>query len=411
MNNNNNNNFSQQPNANEELSPLENLAKQARQAVQRCEQELRQITVRDQQCNENNKMYLSLKQKLQTIFADIQKQLGVIRQLVTKLRQKTTSLIDSEQKQKVEYEKTLSYLKDMLEKLKMIQIHQELIVSSEASIDKKTLYDYVNVESVTSLVSQAEAEINAMSKIDEDAKLILRQTDEQYTEVSNVNDKLQADLALLYKIENEAPVSSLKLSQNLGSSSASNLSNSSSSQKSVNDAEIKAMSNITLEITGLQDRIQHIISNPVYSSAVDIKEVEKKFSQLPEYTMQFDLLLKKVTGCCNYIDLRHTKIKDCNNSAVSCYKLLEKMSPAIPSKFVQIDTLTAAFQQKRASGTVLFEEIHDLSIWYALFQASYENLLLEIDRRHKALQQQVKMVEDFKQQMQAANEGMCSMLV
>jgi hypothetical protein len=81
---------------------------------------------------------------------------------------------------------------------------------------------------------------------------------------------------------------------------------------------------------------------------------------------------------------------------VGCYQELEKMAPNIPSKVVQIDELQTVFHQRRINSDVIFEEIRDLTLWYTLFQSSYDKLLYEIDRRRRVHELHQQVVDSFK---------------
>lgn len=82
--------------------------------------------------------------------------------------------------------------------------------------------------------------------------------------------------------------------------------------------------------------------------------------------------------------------------AVKVYEDLDRMAPSIPDKVVQIDELQTRFHNWRVNSAVIFEEIKDLALWYTFFQSSYENLLLEIQRRHEEHARQQSIVDQFR---------------
>lgn len=376
---------------------MDALVKQVRQAVQSSEQLLRQATLRDQQCIEQNRRYTVTRQKLQIIFAEIQKQLGVIKRLMLSLRHKNGTLLENIAKTRAAEEQNLSNLQRILEQLQGVHVHPNLVGSGTmheeggkptcntllllAGDGKKTLYDFVNLESVVSLQVQAETEIKEKRTIETQAQVVLQQVDEQFRDITQNSEKLLGNMNEVN--HNETPSA-------IGVGSGG---------KSVNDMEIKSMGTIVMEITGLHDRIQYVINEPKFSSVADAKEIEKKVAQLPSLSLQLENMLAKVNMNSTFIEERYKKFSEFHNSAIKCYQELEKMAPTIPSKVVLIDELQTSFHQKKVTSTALFEEIRDLSIWYAVFQTAYENLLLEIDRRHKVYKDQGIVIQEIKNKL------------
>lgn len=150
------------------------LSKVAKQRLEQGEQKLLQAKKRDQEYVEFCKRYTATQQKLSIIFAEIQKQLGVIKRLVLSLGAKNRSLLGEIEKIRQYQEQCIEELKIVLMMLHKKPLHPQLISASSThsvssnmsssgiSQDRRTLFDFVNIESVTDLQQKAENELQEM---------------------------------------------------------------------------------------------------------------------------------------------------------------------------------------------------------------------------------------------------------
>lgn len=365
----------------------------AKQALDESEQILAQINKLDKKCVEEHlKKYFPLQKRFNVAYEEIQKQLGVIKRLVLSLRSKNSNLLDAIENTRKNQESTINSLRDILNLLKEKKLNHHLVLLStqiqpenldfsgisqkrrSIPTEKKTLYDFVNIDSVNSIQQQAENELNEMKNIESLGKTILKSVDEQYDDIMKGSEKLMNDMR---DVNTNNPVQDL------------------TEPKELNIKEIREAGTIVLEVAGHYDRIQHILNNPNLMSSVDIKDIEEKTKTLPALVERIKELYKNVYAKCKRVEDNYKKFQEYYNSALRVYSELEKMSPLIPDKLLQIDELQSVFHQRVASCQLMFEEIADLSKWYMLFYMSYDRMLLEVYRRQKEYERQQKIIEEM----------------
>lgn len=388
------------------------LSQIAKQRLEQGEQKLMQAKKRDQEYIDFCKRYTATQQKLSIIFAEIHKQLGVIKRLVLSLGAKNRTLLGEIEKIRQYQEQCIDELKVVLDLLEQKPLHPKLIAaasnasvtsnmstSSSVTQEKKTLFDFVNIESVTDLQQRAENELLEMRNIESLGTTIMQEVDEQFRDISQSSSKLFESNEEALSLQQDSALPPPLSPRSKRSHESVTQQQTMVMDVALNNIEIKAMGNIVLEIAGHYDRLKHVLSNPVFSSTIDTEEMEEKTNGLDALIVQLDTLLNRVNTNCTYIQSRYKRFSDFYRSAVSCYQELEKMAPNIPSKVVQIDELQTVFHQRRINSDVIFEEIRDLTLWYTLFQTSYDKLLYEIDRRRRVHVNHQRLVDSYKQEL------------
>lgn len=262
---------------------LMELQQRTKRFQERGEHLLHQAKQRSTQNEGMVKRYTSTRQKLQIIFAEIQKQLGVIKRLIISLRHKSGSLLQEIETTIDQALRLLRQLQQILDQLKTKRVHKEFATSSPSAslsassgtsgslVSKRTLYDFVNVGSVTELQQQADGKLAELRDVEMLAKRILEQVDEQYDEVVSGS---QALLQNMHEVNGGSASAVPAIVGALPSTTSSTSIVPAVGQtppSPSNDAEIRSMSNIVLNIASLDSKIQHILRNPVLASAVDLE--------------------------------------------------------------------------------------------------------------------------------------------
>jgi predicted kinase len=247
------------------------LSQIAKQRLEQGEQKLLQAKKRDQEYIDFCKRYTATQQKLSVIFAEIQKQLGVIKRLVLSLGAKTRTLLGEIEKVRQYQEQCIDDLKNVLDMLQQKPLHAQLVgtasthsMSSDMSVsgiaqDKRTLFDFVNIESVSDLQLRAENELQEMRNIEALGLTILQQVDEQFRDITQSSAKLfeTNEDAMSFQHDFLPPLSPRQRHQEV-------IQTVQSLDISLNNAEIKAMGNIVLEIAGHFDRLKHVLRYVIY---------------------------------------------------------------------------------------------------------------------------------------------------
>lgn len=316
---------------------------------------LKEVSNLNKKCiDENIKPFSAKKHKLIQIYNEIQKQFLVIKNLIASFKERNNSIIKNVQETNSHYVKFVSDLKLVLKLLQEKEIHPLLQGKNmENTIEKKFLYDYVNIESVDSLLLQAEQEISALNIILEKTSSILKSINDQHDEISKVNDLMSQDLEILV-IE--------------------------TSEESFNKEPMNQIINLSLEIAGYYDKINYIISNAHLFQS--LKYEPRDFSG---HITKIKKEIETVNLNCNNVKEKFKLMAKISLNAQNCFIELEKISPMLPSKFQDLGQMEDHFNLRTSQIKPLFEEIQDLTSWYRLFMQSCDNLILEIDRRNREI--------------------------
>lgn len=314
--------------------------------------------------DENIKPFSAKKHKLIQIYNEIQKQILVVKNLLGSFKERNSIIIKNVDQTNTQYLKLVSNLRLVLKLLADKEIHPLLQVKNmEGTLEKKVLHDYVNIESVDSLIQQAEQEISALNLILSKSKNTLDNISSQYEELSKMNDTMTQDL------------------QNLVIDT---------SEESFNKEPMNQIINLALEIAGYYDKINYITSNAHLFNS--LKYEPKDFSG---YISKIQKQKEIVEFNCKSIQDKSKLISKISISAQNCFIELEKISPILPSKFQNIAEMEEHFNLRTSQIKPLFEEINDLTSWYHLFIQSHDMLILEIDRRNKETIKMEKFINEI----------------
>jgi hypothetical protein len=340
--------------------------------LEKSEAQLKETSEINQLCVDQFVKKLSTnKSKLQTIFNEVQKQLNVINNLIFSLKEKHKNLMDNIQLSKSNSQDLLTNLNLIFGKLKNTPLSNEFALISkslENTIEKKYLFDYVNVESVEILKSKAKEEIGELEKLKD---LVINLLDDINVPYNNI-------------LEN-----SRKLFENVDTI------NFVLDHETFNQMEMKELGKLVLEIAGKHDKIQYLLSNPSMLATVDIKECDSIEPFLESRQKSIVEIIKKINENCNQVEEKFKFFSDFYKTLREVFNELEKISPLVPNKLSSMDGIESNFHQRISASRNTFEEINDLTTWYNLFLISYNQLLLEVDRRNKFNFQMDKMIFDL----------------
>ncbi|KAL9650735.1 hypothetical protein ABK040_001789 [Willaertia magna] len=388
---------------------LQQLIKDAKIYAKKAEQLLLEAKRKEQEYGLLCSRYSGTQQKLQILFSEIQKQLGVVKRLVLTLRHKNKILLSDISQYKTFQETSLMELGQVLETLKRKALHSQLSISQGKqqllrSTEKKSLFDFVNIESVTQLQQQACTELKRITLIERKGNEILQDVDLQFDDVQrnsellmNLTGKTDSittstnDEQMVQSSNDNSPQLNINFLQNLTE-------NAISDDMNLNQQDIFSMTNIVLEIAGHNDRLQHLL-NPVFYSSIDFDDLEQKNNNLRNYISKLENHFEIITNNYYNVNQKYQKFSEFYRLSITCYKQLEQLSPTIPQKVVELDELQTTFHQHKMDSLSTFEEIRELTVWYTFFVTSYDKMLLEIDRRRKVIKQTQEIIDEFRQKI------------
>lgn len=77
--------------------------------------------------------------------------------------------------------------------------------------------------------------------------------------------------------------------------------------------------------------------------------------------------------------------------------------PILPTK--SLDVMQRAFEVRRGEAAFLFEELANLTTWYELFATAYEELLVEVERRHNEHKRMHEVVIAYQKELSLWYQG------
>jgi hypothetical protein len=313
--------------------------------------------------------------KLSLVYSEVSKQLHVIKRLLLSLKSKSDNLLKEIHVTRMNWEACLSSLGTTLHTLQQKPLHE--IFRRQKSInenavnsihEKRTLFDFVNIESVNELQRRANAEIEEISRTENAAVSIVKQVEQQlldlntsiqnmihYVNISQIDDFNELNIIL----------------------------------KQLKEQELKQLEILAQQIALEFDQYKHMN----YSSNFELDAAEQKVAKM-------DQILEIMKSKCLTFQKQSVAFSEFYDFAVNCYERLERIiAPSIPAKSVQIDQLKTSYYSCQTNNEQLFEEITNLTIWYNYFITSYYALLLEIDRRNRVNKEQMILLEQMRQKL------------
>jgi len=112
--------------------------------------------------------------------------------------------------------------------------------------------------------------------------------------------------------------------------------------------------------------------------------------------------LQRVQHISKELDAAFQSHSSAFKNSVILLEALDKFGNEARAKVTELDELELAFEDRKQGARFLFEELSNLIAWYELFFTAYDELLLEIRRRHQELQRQQEMVNQLQAQLDSA---------
>eukprot|EP01080_Neovahlkampfia_damariscottae_P003977 gene3977-7233_t len=361
-------------NLNKNLEELKKKKEEIKVILQKSQEQSKQASILNKECIEKYVKKLSVnKSKLQTIFNEVQKQLNVINNLFASLNEKNKNLSENIEKTKNTTTELLLELDVIFNKLKNIPLQNELSLISnsiESTIEKKDLFDYVNVESVETLKLQAQVEIVELDKLKTRSKDVLDDINQPYKQITEKSKQLLQNIDFI---------------------------NFNLNPETFNQKELKEINDLTLKIATKYDKLHYIISNDPLN--LDFEEYKNVVEFSKNNQSLVNEIVLKIIDNCSKAEEKFKYFSTFYKNLKEVFIDLEKISPLIPNKIAHIEGIESHYHQRLSASRSTFEEISDLTTWYNLFLISYKQLLLEINRRNRATIMIDKLVLDVSKQL------------
>lgn len=311
--------------------------------------------------------------KLEVVSRELNKQLQLISQLVAQLRGRNVYLMSSLEALRNSDEQILRALSDVFRKLSEKTV--------EANIaPNKTLFDYVDTDSVEGLKAQALQEMQELKNIQDHSHRILQTIESNYERL--VQNTKEATVTVDYR----PAFATERLSQQM--------------------SEISAMSSILSAISSQHDRINQLYSPRDNNRSIhDPSFLDRADSELTALVTRMFETLQRIQAITTDVDNRTQRYGVAFKNSVKLLTALETFGLEAKNRLMELGNLETSFEERKEGAKFVFEELSNLVTWYDLFYTAYIELLFEIDRRHKEQKRQQELLESYQRELDALWKG------
>jgi len=318
-------------------------------------------------CKKNGGKLDSQHATLELVGGELQKQIQLVVQLLNYLRARQTALVVSLLKLHNNDEETIRELSDILQKLQSKQVDAGIA-------EKKTLYDFVDTDSVNTLKTQASEEIRQVKLLQTNTESIVAQLDADYSKLLAMGSECTLSLTD-YK------------------------SSYTSEKTNLQKHELDSMLSILNTMDAQYERVNHLYSTRD-SHYTDLTAILLRTEN--ELSIQISNLydcLQRIQSIGKEVETRFQRHNSVFKNGLQLLQSLEKFGIDTKNKLTQLNALEIAFEERKEDSRFLFEEINNLVIWYELFVVAYDELVFEIGRRHEELRKQQEIVEIYQREL------------
>jgi chromosome segregation ATPase len=349
---------------------LGELLSKAEKMLATCEGYLRQAQKSIEQGRQSSEKLEISHGRAELISVELDKQFQVVRQLAGQLRLR----INGMQRTLLSYKSRSNEVNEALQSI-FERLRNQTLDEAFVNDQHDSLYDFVDSQSVQKLQRQAVQEIREMEKLHRNVNTIAQSMDSALKELKAAADaaEIRVDFRLSYPTEK----TSLQLN------------------------EANAMSAISLSIASHCDQLRHLLqtrpgTKPKYA---DLSSVRKRAEQLPGSLSLAYSRLQRIQDSTKQIEERCQKYSTTFQRATQVFEQLEKFGLDVQEVVQQIDEHERAFEERRSEAAFLFEELANLTTWYELFGTAYEELLVEVERRHSEHKRIQEIVHAYQKEL------------
>jgi hypothetical protein len=127
--------------------------------------------------------------------------------------------------------------------------------------------------------------------------------------------------------------------------------------------------------------------------------IRKRSEQLPSSLSLAYHRLERIQEATKQIEERCQKYATTFQHVSRVFSRLEKFGIEVHKVVNQVEEQERVFEEKRGEVSFLFEELTNLTAWYELFATAYEELLVEIERRHSEHKRIEEMVLAYQKEL------------
>eukprot|EP01132_Coremiostelium_polycephalum_P008031 gene8031-9879_t len=247
--------------------------------------------------------------------------------------------------------------------------------------EMRTLYDFIDINSLESIKSQTITELNLLKEICEYSEQIVIFTKNKSKELRN----------------------SLNGMQNQSNQDFYNTSFTTDLLKS-QTKEVESINAIMFTIASQYDRIQFLIQQQQKNQSTlisndTITEIEVHNENLASLVSSSYDGLQRLA---KQLHESEERLKKSNQMFANCQhflSILENLSTKFWVNWEKFENNVVSFEEHCSSADFLIGELYSLSHWYELFDSSYDQLLEEFKRREKEYQRYKSIAETYQKDL------------
>ncbi|CAG8554303.1 10277_t:CDS:10 [Paraglomus occultum] len=240
--------------------------------------------------------------------------------------------------------------------------------------DKVSLYDYIDEISMQELKHKTQEEVANI---------------QQFQSVSsNIVSQISAHISHFRTLFNNCPI-------DLEESSIAFI----QEKSSIHEQETKVMAESLLSLARHDEQVSAALkscqSNAEMSLHLDISVLEKDTRELPTVIEELKESLQIIKSTSEEISVRSQVYNASYNETVKLFDELDAFGNKMEEIVAAIKANEADFEKGRIIVDRFIDELWNLIGWYEEFSKSYDYLIIEIDRRHRVVEQHSKLADEF----------------
>eukprot|EP00002_Diphylleia_rotans_P025013 TRINITY_DN4941_c0_g1_i2.p1 TRINITY_DN4941_c0_g1~~TRINITY_DN4941_c0_g1_i2.p1 ORF type:complete len:426 (+),score=86.18 TRINITY_DN4941_c0_g1_i2:48-1325(+) len=134
-------------------------------------------------------------------------------------------------------------------------------------------------------------------------------------------------------------------------------------------------------------------------SLTSYQAISKDTETLPNYVTKATRHLNNLKTFKEHLDDELARMESAIPIFVEIYKQLQILVSQTRENIEKLGHMERSVEEKKLGIRFLFEEMENLSAWYHLFQRSYTELLVEIQRRHEEMRKQQEVVDSYNREL------------
>jgi len=264
----------------------------------------------------------------------------------------------------------LSALNTTFEKLKSKLLHPKLIAQQQPEQNYKNLYDFVDADSVNELRANALEEVAVLGEIRSQSQAIL----------AHLKRKFQSIVQMV-------KTNKLKVNPWPAAEKTTLLTN-----------EFNIINTVLVDITSHHDFVFHLYKTHQYT---DLSLVEHRSAELQAVVAKTETTLQDILQVTQELEMRTHEYNSVYTNLLTVTAAVDGFYPEMQQQFVRLDALEGNVKEREQKVKSLLEELVNLRTWYDLFYIAYDELIIEVCRRHAEYQRQQKIVDDYSKNLEA----------